>query len=93
MGGWEDGGVAPYGGALEVARLDRWLHVQRKWSSRCRACRERFPCETRQRADAALSCEPATASGTTGLKPVSLLATIGTLLVVAAGALMWRGLS
>lgn len=48
-----------YGGALEVARLDRTLHGRSRWNGRCRSCGEPSPCPTRRRAELALAGDAA----------------------------------
>lgn len=45
----------PYGGAVEVARADLDIHRLNVWTRRCRCCGERHPCDTRQRALAAVA--------------------------------------
>ncbi|MGH3660869.1 MAG: hypothetical protein ACRDT8_22570 [Micromonosporaceae bacterium] len=91
MDGREHTSVVPYGGAMEVARLDQAIHARGSYSRRCRACQERFPCDTRQRADAALGDSPA-APPRFGhdLFTIGQLVATGALLLVAAGFLVWQ---
>ncbi|MGH3660560.1 MAG: hypothetical protein ACRDTQ_01705, partial [Micromonosporaceae bacterium] len=86
----------PYGGAVEVARLDQAIHARGAYSRRCRACGEQFPCHTRQRADAALGDTPTATTParrhSCTWRAVGAFAVVG-LLLAAVGALAWRAVS
>ena len=40
--------VVPLGGAVEVARSYLKVHVRHRWTGRCRACGDPYPCRDRR---------------------------------------------